>query len=54
MQPGDIPVTYADITLLEQGFGFKPSTPLCNAQGILAEWYKATYGKTSTSELLTQ
>lgn len=28
MQPGDVPVTYADTTPLEQDFGFKPSTPL--------------------------
>ena len=41
MQPGDVPVTYADTTPLEQDFGFKPSTPLREGLRKFAEWYKA-------------
>ena len=44
MQPGDVPVTYADTTPLEQDFGFKPSTPLREGLRRFAEWYKAYYG----------
>ena len=40
MQPGDVPVTYADTTPLEQDFGFKPSTPLRIGLRDFAEWYK--------------
>ena len=43
MQPGDVPVTYADTTPLEQDFGFKPSTSLRKGLRRFAEWY-ATYG----------
>jgi nucleoside-diphosphate-sugar epimerase len=43
MQPGDVPVTYADTTPLEQDFGFKPSTPLRTGLRLFAEWYKQTY-----------
>lgn len=39
MQPGDVPVTYADTTPLEEDFGFKPSTPLREGLGRFAEWY---------------
>ena len=39
MQPGDVPVTYADTTPLEQDFGFRPSTPLRNGLRAFAEWY---------------
>lgn len=39
MQPGDVPVTYADTTPLEQDFGFKPSTPLREGLRRFAEWY---------------
>ena len=39
MQPGDVPVTYADTTPLEQDFGFKPSTPLREGLRHFAEWY---------------
>lgn len=39
MQPGDVPVTYADTTPLEQDFGFKPSTPLRMGLRTFAEWY---------------
>lgn len=40
MQPGDVPVTHADTTPLEQDFGFKPSTPLRNGLRQFVEWYK--------------
>ena len=43
MQPGDVPVTYADTTPLEQDFGFKPSTPLRDGLRHFAEWYKTYY-----------
>ena len=41
MQPGDVPVTYADTQALERDFGFKPSTPLRQGLRKFAEWYKA-------------
>ena len=44
MQPGDVPVTYADTTPLEQDFGFKPSTPLRQGLRAFAEWYARYYG----------
>ena len=40
MQPGDVPVTYADTTPLEQDFGFRPSTPLRTGLRAFAQWYK--------------
>ena len=40
MQPGDVPVTYADTTPLEQDFGFKPSTPWRKGGRRFAEWSK--------------
>lgn len=40
MQPGDVPVTYADTTPLERDFGFKPSTPLRHGLEKFAVWYK--------------
>lgn len=45
MQPGDVPVTYADTTPLEQDFGFKPSTPLRDGLRKFAEWYRGYYAK---------
>lgn len=44
MQPGDVPVTYADTTALEEDFGFKPSTSLREGLRKFAEWYKEFYG----------
>ena len=44
MQPGDVPVTYADTTPLEQDFGFKPNTPLRDGLRRFSEWYKRFYG----------
>lgn len=43
MQPGDVPVTYADTSALEKDFGFKPSTSLREGLRKFAEWYKAFY-----------
>lgn len=43
MQPGDVPITYADTTPLEQDFGFKPSTPLREGLRRFAEWYNSFY-----------
>lgn len=45
MQPGDVPVTYADTSALERDFGFKPSTSLRIGLRRFAEWYKEFYGK---------
>ena len=45
MQPGDVPVTYADTTDLERDFGFRPSTPLREGLRRFAEWYHAFYQK---------
>ena len=44
MQPGDVPVTYADTTPLEQDFGFRPSTPLRQGLRAFAQWYAEYYG----------
>lgn len=43
MQPGDVPITYADTTALEEDFGFKPSTSLREGLRKFAEWYKEFY-----------
>lgn len=43
MQPGDVPVTYADTSALERDFGFKPSTSLREGLRKFAEWYKEYY-----------
>ena len=43
MQPGDVPVTYADTTPLERDFGFRPSTPLREGLRRFAEWYADFY-----------
>ena len=47
MQPGDVPITYADTTPLEQDFGFRPSTPLRQGLRAFAQWY-ADYYKISS------
>ena len=44
MQPGDVPVTYADTTALERDFNFKPHTPLRTGIRAFAQWYKEFYG----------
>ena len=43
MQPGDVPVTYADTTALEEDFGFKPQTSPRTGLRKFAEWYKEFY-----------
>ena len=43
MQPGDVPVTYADTSALERDFGFKPSTTLREGLRRFAEWYHEFY-----------
>lgn len=43
MQPGDVPITYADTTDLERDYGFKPSTDLRTGIRRFAEWYKEFY-----------
>ncbi len=43
MQPGDVPVTYADTSALERDFGFKPSTTLQQGLRSFAKWYKEYY-----------
>lgn len=45
MQPGDVPVTYADTTALEEDFGFKPSTSLREGLRRFVEWYMEFYVK---------
>lgn len=44
MQPGDVPVTYADTTPLEEDFGFRPDTSLRDGLRNFARWYAAYYG----------
>lgn len=43
MQPGDVPVTYADTTALEEDFGFRPSTSLREGLRKFAGWYREFY-----------
>ena len=43
MQPGDVPVTFADTTPLEKDFGFRPSTPLRDGLRTFAQWYAKYY-----------
>lgn len=43
MQPGDVPVTYADTSALERDFGFKPSTSLRDGLRAFARWYREFY-----------
>lgn len=43
MQPGDVPVTFADTTPLEDDFGYKPNTPLREGLRKFSEWYKQYY-----------
>ena len=44
MQPGDVPITYADTTALERDFGYKPSTALREGLREFARWYAEFYG----------
>jgi nucleoside-diphosphate-sugar epimerase len=43
MQPGDVPVTFADTSALERDFGYKPSTSLRDGLRAFAEWYAEFY-----------
>ena len=43
MQPGDVPVTYADTSALERDFGFRPNTTLRQGLRSFARWYKDFY-----------
>ncbi len=43
MQPGDVPITYADTSALERDFGYKPRTPLREGLRNFAEWYREFY-----------
>ena len=43
MQPGDVEITYADVTQLQEDFGFKPSTSLRDGLHAFATWYKDFY-----------
>ena len=44
MQPGDVPVTYADTRALERDFGYRPATPLEDGLREFAKWYREYYG----------
>ena len=44
MQPGDVPVTYADSRALEEDYGFTPSIGIRQGLSFFAEWYKEYYG----------
>ena len=44
MQPGDVEITYADVSELERDFGFKPATSLREGLKRFAQWYKKFYG----------
>ena len=52
MQPGDVPVTYADSTALERDFGFTPKITLREGLRHFAEWYKEYYGYGEGSEMV--
>ena len=43
MQPGDVPITFADTSALERDYGFRPSTPLRDGLRAFAEWYAEFY-----------
>lgn len=48
MQPGDVPVTYADTTALERDYGYRPGTDLRTGLRRFAQWYQEFYGKENT------
>lgn len=50
MQPGDVPITYADTTALQQDFDFAPHTPLREGLRKFAQWYAAFYGTESAED----
>ena len=50
MQPGDVPVTYADVSTLERDFNFKPKTSLREGLGKFVRWYREFYIGNSEGE----
>ena len=48
MQPGDVPVTYADASALEQDYGFMPKIEIREGLRAFAEWYREYYGSAET------
>ncbi|MGY8961454.1 MAG: protein CapI, partial [Alphaproteobacteria bacterium] len=44
MQPGDVPATYADISAIQNDFGFEPSTTIDEGIPRFVEWYRSYYG----------
>ena len=44
-QPGDVPITYADITKARELLGYRPTTKICDGIPKFVEWYFQTYGK---------
>jgi len=48
MQPGDVPVTYADASALEQDYGFMPKIEIREGLRAFAEWYREYYGGAET------
>ncbi len=44
MQPGEVPRTWADATLLEALTGFRPQTPVADGVRAFVEWYREYYG----------
>lgn len=52
MQPGDVPVTYADTTPLEQDFGFRPNTSLREGLRRFAQWYARYYGVVKVTDTM--
>ena len=49
MQPGDVPITYADSEALEKDFGFEPEIPLRQTIREYCEWHMAYYGPAKLS-----
>jgi len=50
MQPGDVPMTYADIEDIARDFGFRPTTPLRQGLSNFVTWYRQYYGSGPSSE----
>ena len=48
MQPGDVPVTFADSSALERDYDFRPSINIQEGLRMFAEWYKSYYGGQNT------
>ena len=50
LQPGDVPVTWADTSDIERDFGFRPKTPLRDGLERFVEWYRAYYRYNMTAQ----